>query len=237
MAHVKESELEELIREYEESNVGAGEVEMSPKLTYLCTFFQLLGAQIDTANKVNIGKLVKRYPFDVLVDLLERSRSCWPLKRNLRCLINRLYYFHPEIDSRLKIIFSREMPSFIADLDAYIAAKVLPSAAELENRKFRNPVRFSYLESYHYLLVEETIFAIFNLATREAVVEQIVQYLNEFALTDLQSSYNWFRIAERLAWLQQFFTTNKNVYSNSLIKYILSKIKPILLALNERAIF
>lgn len=80
--------------------------------------------------------------------------------------------------------------------------------------------------------MEETIFAIFNLATRESVVQQIVQYLNEFAVADLQSSYNWFRIAERLAWLQQFFTTNKNVYSNSLIKYILSKIKPILLALN-----
>lgn len=59
----------------------------------------------------------------------------------------------------------------------------------------------------------------------------MVKYLNNFARTDLQSSYNWFKIVERLAWLQQFFTTNKNVYSNSLIKYILSKIKPLLLSL------
>jgi hypothetical protein len=40
-----------------------------------------------------------------------------------------------------------------------------------------------------------------------------------------------------LAWLQQFFTLNKNVYSNSLIKYILSKIKPLLLSLEDKAIF
>jgi hypothetical protein len=85
--------------------------------------------------------------------------------------------------------------------------------------------------------VEETIFAIFNLATRPSVVNEIVKYLNEFASTDLQSSYNWFKIVERLAWLQQFFTNNKNVYSNSLLKYILSKLKPILLSLEEKSIF
>jgi hypothetical protein len=59
----------------------------------------------------------------------------------------------------------------------------------------------------------------------------MVKYLNNFAKTDLQASYNWFKIAERLAWLQQFFTNNKNVYSNSLTKYILTKIKPLLLSL------
>jgi hypothetical protein len=100
-----------------------------------------------------------------------------------------------------------------------------------ENKKFMNPVRFSYLESYHYLLVEETVFGIYNLATRDTIVNEMVKYLNNFARTDLQSSYNWFKIVERLAWLQQFFTNNKNVYSNSLIKYILSKIKPLLMSL------
>jgi len=69
------------------------------------------------------------------------------------------------------------------------------------------------------------------LATRDTIVNEMVKYLNNFARTDLQSSYNWFKIVERLAWLQKFFTDNKNVYSNSLIKYILSKIKPLLMSL------
>lgn len=60
---------------------------------------------------------------------------------------------------------------------------------------------------------------------------EMVKYLNNFAKTDIQAAYNWFKIVERLAWLQQFFTINKNVYSNSLIKYVLSKIKPLFLAL------
>lgn len=104
---------------------------MSPKLTYICTFFQILAALIDTSNKVNIGKLIKRYPFDTLVDFLAKSRHCWPLKRNLRCFINRLYYFHPEIDAQLKTILKREMQNFIEDLNLYIEEKFSPEAAVL----------------------------------------------------------------------------------------------------------
>jgi hypothetical protein len=65
----------------------------------------------------------------------------------------------------------------------------------------------------------------------------MVKYLNNYAKTDIDSSYNWFKIAERLAWLQKYFTSNKNVYSNSMIKFILSKIKPMLLLLEEPYIF
>lgn len=210
---------------------------MSPRLTYICTFFQTLATLIDTSNKVNIGKLIKRYPFDTLVKFLAKSRTCWPLKRNLRCFINRLYYFHPEIDAQLSTILSKEMQNFIEDLNQFIEEKHTADVAVLEDKRFKDPVRFSYLESYHYLLVEETVFGIFNLATRDTIVNEMVKYLNNFARTDLQASYNWFRIVERLAWLQQFFTLNKNVYSNSLIKYILSKIKPLLLSLEDRLIF
>jgi inositol 1,4,5-triphosphate receptor type 1/inositol 1,4,5-triphosphate receptor type 3 len=80
---------------------------MSAKLTYLCTFFQIMTSLIDTDNKVNISKLIKRYPFDKLVDFIVRCKSCWPLKRNIRSFINRLYYFQPDIDTELKCILSR----------------------------------------------------------------------------------------------------------------------------------
>jgi len=65
----------------------------------------------------------------------------------------------------------------------------------------------------------------------------MVKYLNNYAKTDLDSSYNWFKITERLAWLQRYFTNNKNVYSNSMIKFILSKVKPMLFCLEEPYIF
>lgn len=167
---------------------------MSAKLTYICTFFQILAALVDTSNKVNIGKLIKRYPFDTLVQFLIKSKNCWPLKRNLRCFINRLYYFHPEIDAQLKTILSKEMNNFIEDLNQYIENKHLPNITQLENKKFKNPVRFSYIQSYHYLLVEETIFAIFNLATRQTIMVEMIKYLNNLSKNEIQAAYNWFKI-------------------------------------------
>lgn len=52
---------------------------------------------IDDTCKVNAGKLVKKFPFDKLVECIIVSGKCWPLKRNIRAFLNRLYYFEPEI--------------------------------------------------------------------------------------------------------------------------------------------
>jgi hypothetical protein len=68
---------------------------MKPKLVYYCTYFQILESLIDDNNKVNMGKLVKKFPFQTLVDLVRESKTCWPLKRNVRAFLNRLYYFQP----------------------------------------------------------------------------------------------------------------------------------------------
>jgi inositol 1,4,5-triphosphate receptor type 1/inositol 1,4,5-triphosphate receptor type 3 len=92
-----------------------------------------------------------------------KSGTCWPLKRNIRCFINRLYYFRPEIDTQLKNILSYEVPNIIDDLNLFIGEKYSPDCAALENKKFKNPVRFTYIESYHYLLIEETLFTIYQL--------------------------------------------------------------------------
>lgn len=66
---------------------------MTPELTYVVTFFQIMVSLIDDKCKVNSGKLIKKFPFDFLVDLIEISQKCWPLKRNIRAFINKLYYF------------------------------------------------------------------------------------------------------------------------------------------------
>lgn len=79
------------------SKESAEFVMMSPDLTYLCTYFQILSSLIDDNNSVNIGKIIRRFSFDTLVSFIRESGECWPLKRNLRALLNRLYYFRPEI--------------------------------------------------------------------------------------------------------------------------------------------
>ena len=53
----------------------------------------------------------------------------------------------------------------------------------------------------------------------------------------LHNSQNFLKIVERLGCLQQYFNSNKNIASNSLIKFISSKIKPFLYSLHEREIW
>ena len=116
-------DLPSLISEYEKDNEDSHEVIMSPQLTYFCSFFQIMSSLIDNNNAVNIGKLVKRYPFDLLVTYIEQAKTCWPLKRNLRGLINRLYYFQKGLDIYLKPILIRELPNLFHDLHLYVLAK------------------------------------------------------------------------------------------------------------------
>jgi hypothetical protein len=73
--------------------------------------------------------------------------------------------------------------------------------------------------------------------TQEEVMSEVAKHLNKNCSTDIEASYNIFKILERLGWLQIYFTNNKNTYTNSLIKFLLSKMKPLLLALDEPAIF
>ncbi len=68
---------------------------MQPKLVYYCTYFQILESLIDDNNTVNMGKLLKKFPFTLLVEFIKACKTCWPLKRNIRAFLNRLYYFQP----------------------------------------------------------------------------------------------------------------------------------------------
>lgn len=73
--------------------------------------------------------------------------------------------------------------------------------------------------------------------TSKEITDEVVKYLNKNASSDLQTAYNVFKIIERLAWIQQFFTKNGNVYSNSMLKFLLSKMKPLLQSLEEPTLF
>ncbi len=55
-------------------------------------------------------------------------------------------------------------------------------------------MRFSYIESFHYLLIEESLFTLISLASKEVSDGEIVKYLNKNASSDLQTAYNIFKI-------------------------------------------
>ena len=44
---------------------------MSENLLYLVTFWQILNSLIDQNNTVNIGKLVKTFPFELLASFIK----------------------------------------------------------------------------------------------------------------------------------------------------------------------
>lgn len=98
-------------------------VKMQPKLLYLTTYFQILQSLIDDSNSVNMGKLQKRFPFETLVEYIKECQNCWPLKRNIRAFLNRLYYLQPEIETYMKSIIDNELDNVIKDLNFYIAIK------------------------------------------------------------------------------------------------------------------
>ena len=83
-----------------------------------------------------------------------------------------------------------------------------------------------------YLNLEENFFSIFQLVTREACIKDM---LSSFNSADPRDAHNFMKIAERLVWIRLFFTENKNVYSNSMLKFIISKIKDILNLINVEA--
>jgi hypothetical protein len=91
---------------------------------------------IDDGCKVNAGKLVKKFPFDKLVEYIKIADTCWPLKRNIRGLLNRLYYCKPDILSYSATIIKDEIDNIITDLNEYILVKCKTNAEIFESQYF-----------------------------------------------------------------------------------------------------
>lgn len=127
--------VSELTADYQQRNEHGvfpdNVIRCSPQLIYLSTYFQILNSLIDQNNSVNIGKLVKRLPFELLNDCIIAAQDCWILKRNIRALINRMYYFSIGTNAYLSIVLSKEIPVIIQDLDMFILIKNKP-AEEVE---------------------------------------------------------------------------------------------------------
>ena len=231
---IEKDDIEKLVAKYNddlndlEASRKSNVVRIEPRLLYMITYFQILESLIDDKNQVNMGKLKKRFPFDTLVDWVRASRNCWPLKRNIRAFLNRLYYFEPEVEIYMKKIIGEELDNIINDLNQYILIKCKSNIGEIENFIFENPVRFSYLESYLYLNLEENLFTLYELTTRKKIEEEMKTILHPIENVSNDGPYNFIRICERLGWIKNYFADKKNVYTNSFIKFLLSKFRLII---------
>lgn len=216
----------QLVAEYERVNSGDSKViQMEPELVYLTTYFQMMVSLIDDKCKVNSGKLIKKFPFNKLIECIKRSKKCWPLKRNIRALMNRLFYFEPNIDTYTEAIINHEVINIINDLNYFIDIKCKSNSAEFEGLYFENPVRFSYLESYLYLNLEENLFTLYQFVKNEKLLRELKNFLHSVKNTSYDGPYNIIRICERLGWIRRYFTSNKNIFTTSFIRFLLDEFK------------
>lgn len=238
---VKPEDVERLIQQFESDNRETEEEQVSilcrisPELTYMFTFFQVMSALIEGNNSVNLGKLAKRHPFDLLSNCIRRSNRCWPLRRNLQTYMNKLYYKQPGLDCYFSQIVTSEFDNFIYTLNYYIQIKNSNRAAQYEKQLLENPVRFSYMETYMYLSLEEVLNSIYEIMYKRKVTDELNATVEEKVMaSDLRLAYRFIRILERLGCVRNYFTGKKAVYTVSLIKHIQSIMREIILNWREK---
>ena len=66
-------------------------------------------------------------------------------------------------------IIKKEILNVIEDLNYFIEIKC-KSTSDFEARTFENPVRFSYIESYLYLNLEENLFTLHQLVKKHEIL-------------------------------------------------------------------
>ena len=218
----------EAANKFDNKDTAKPYVTMEPELVYLTTFFQIMVSLIDDKCKVNSGKLIKKFPFDKLIDCIKRSSKCWPLKRNIRAFMNRLYYFEPEIETYMSSILNHELANIINDCNYFIDIKCRSNASDFEALYFENPVRFSYLESYLYLNLEENLFTLHQLVRKPELLSELKKFLSSKKHASIEGPYNIIRICERLGWIRNYFSANRNIFTNSFLKFLLANLKAII---------
>lgn len=85
------------------------EVKVNAKLTYMYIFFEVMSLMVEDHNEINIEKCKQMHSFQDMVQLLEDSKNCWPLKRHLREYINRVYYMGNDYEYVSQYIIESEL--------------------------------------------------------------------------------------------------------------------------------
>lgn len=187
---------------------------------------------------MNIGKCKKMHTLDYLVSLLARAGRCWPLKRNIRCYLNRMYYVVGyEAPSYDHVVSEYELDNWIADLNHFIEIRIKHS--DFMSVKLVNPIRFTYIDSYLYLNLEEILFSMYEVFNNETFLEDFERRLSHsLGTNDTRFHNKILKIVERLGWIRNFYGSLKVSFIRALIKYIQSIIiKNIVQAFPENIFF
>jgi hypothetical protein len=137
--------------------------------------------------------------------------------------INKLYYVQLSLDCYFKDITEIELDNYIYTLNVFIQIKYSSRALQFEAQQLENPVRFSYMETYMYLSLEEVLNSMQELFYKPKVIEELNSTVEELVLSgNLDLAYKFLRILERLGCIRNYFTDKKTVYTVSLIKHIQS---------------
>jgi hypothetical protein len=139
------------------SQLSMYEVDLPPQLMYYITMFNIFSSLIEGENRVNIGKCKQVHSYKFLLDLLRipRAKVCYPLRRNVRAYMNRLYYIDDDYENLNEHIINVEIPLILEDLDTFI--RIYLEEPNLGRMTLSHPVRFQYFETYYYLYLEDIL--------------------------------------------------------------------------------
>lgn len=88
------------------------------------TYFEVFSLLIEDNNEINAGKCKNMHPYKNLIQILNESGRCWPLKRYVRAYVNRLYYAQPEYEGVSQILIEHDFNNIISDLSAILDIKI-----------------------------------------------------------------------------------------------------------------
>lgn len=199
------------------------ELELPPQLMYFITMFNTFSSLIEGGNEVNIGKCKQVHSYKFLLDLLglERAKHCYPLRRNLRAYINRLYYADNDYENLNEHILNVEVPLIISDLDDII--RIYLEENNLSRYTLSHPVRFQFFETYYYLYFEELLVSLHEILHKQKFKDSLDEELTRnYARGNYYLHYEIMRIFERLRYLSNKYN---NRFVKSFIRSVTNKIR------------
>ncbi|KAM3129578.1 hypothetical protein pb186bvf_018329 [Paramecium bursaria] len=172
------NEIDSLIEQYQlkyiQSMQDQAPIYISPKLTYLFNYFQLLSILCEDQNEINLGKCKQMHSYEELIDIYSKSGQCWPLKRYLRALINKVYYAQKEQINISQLLFEQDLENIIQDLRDILDFYQFYT----ENIKIQNPTRYIFLSTYVYLTLEEILITLHILFNKRAFLDDLNETLD-----------------------------------------------------------
>ncbi|CAD8053653.1 unnamed protein product [Paramecium sonneborni] len=209
--------------EYQKLNKDQIQIDISPELSYMYTFFGLFSQLVEEQHKVNQKKCRKIHSFPDLIKLLSLSQQVWPLKRYLRAYINRLYYCQGR-DVVTQFI-SIDFITILDDLENIIELKSSQNLSFFNQITIVNPIRYKYLISYIYLYLEEILITLHYVFNNIEFLEDLEEQLQlNRSKNKLIIHLQIFDLVQKLILIERFYQKQNIGHISKIILNILHSI-------------